>query len=130
MTQVKIEDKLFEASISGRTKDSAWDDRASKAITMEMTHAEAVELFVDGAAWSIVTTNLVNEPKLDEAGNPVLDENGDPITGVVEKVEEYDNSDCCVAGDITDHRDGTVTCKMGKLTDLEETLALVYGGEL
>ena len=130
MTQVKIEGKLFEVSISGRTKDSAWDDRASKAITMEMTHAEADALFVDGAAWSIVTTNLVNETKLDAAGNPVLDENGDPIVEIVEKVEEFDNADYCVAGDITDHRNGTITVKMGKLTDLEETLALVYGGEL
>lgn len=41
----------------------------------------------------------------------------------------YDNSDYCVAGDITDHRDGTVTVKMGRLTALEETLELIYGGD-
>ena len=42
---------------------------------------------------------------------------------------EFDNSDFCVAGDVTDHRDGTVTVKMGKLTALEETLLMIYGGE-
>lgn len=130
MIYVKIGDKQFPATVNGRIKDTAWDGRASKEITCEMTYAEAVELFQDGTAWSIVSTNDVVEVKLDEAGNPVLDENGDPIVEVVEKVEEYDNSDYCVAGDITDHRNGTITVKMGKLTDLEETLALVYGGEL
>ena len=32
-----------------------------------------------------------------------------------------------MAGDITDHRDGTITVKMGRLTALEETLELIYG---
>ena len=130
MTYVKIGDVLYPATIAGKTKDTAWDGRASKAVSLEMTHADAAELFVDGLAWAIVTKDLVAEVKLDEAGNPVLDENGNPVTENVERVEEYDNSDYCVAGDITDHRDGTVTCKMGKLTDLEETLAMVYGGDL
>ena len=35
------------------------------------------------------------------------------------RVEEYDNSDCCLAGDVTDHRDGTITVKMGKPTAAE-----------
>ena len=92
-----------------------------------MTHAEAAALFVDGAAWSIVTTNLVTEPQLDEAGNPVLDENGDPIVETVEKVEEFDNAEFCVAGPITDNRNGTVTVKMG-VTTAEEALAILTGG--
>ena len=32
------------------------------------------------------------------------------------EVEEYDNSDYCILGDITVHRDGTITVKMGKPT--------------
>ena len=35
---------------------------------------------------------------------------------VTPEVEEYDNSDYCMAGDVTVHRDGTVTVKMGKPT--------------
>jgi hypothetical protein len=64
-----------------------------------MDYATANELFVDGVEWSIVD-----------------DEN-----------TEYDNSDYCLAGDITDHRDGTLSVKMGKMTDLEEVLEAMYG---
>ena len=42
--------------------------------------------------------------------------------GGTETVQEWDNSDYCVAGPITDHRDGTLTVKMGKYTQLEEAL--------
>ena len=130
MTYVKIGDALHPANIAGKMKDRDWDNRASKAVSLEMTHAEAVELFVDGLVWSIVMKNQVTKTQVDENGEVVLDEEGNPVTEAVEQVDEYDNSDYCVAGDIIDHRDGTVTCKMGKLTDLEETLAMVYGGEL
>ena len=34
-------------------------------------------------------------------------------------MQEWDNSDYCVAGPITDNRDGTITAKMGKKTELE-----------
>lgn len=37
-------------------------------------------------------------------------------------MQEWDNADYCVAGPITDHRDGTLTVKMGKYTQLEEAL--------
>ncbi|MBR2319516.1 MAG: hypothetical protein IKA50_01855 [Clostridia bacterium] len=39
-----------------------------------------------------------------------------------------DMSEYCVAGSITDNRDGTCTVKMGKLTD-GEVLAIMLGGE-
>ena len=114
MTFVKIGESLFPAQIAGRMKDPAWDDRASKSITLEMTHAEAVETFVDGLAWAII-----HQPE------PYTNENGETVTP---EAETYDNSDFCLAGAITDHRDGTITVKMGKLTDLEETLEIIYGG--
>ena len=114
MTYVKISEILYPASISGRINDREWDGRESKAITLEMPHAEAAALFVNGVAWSIVC----QDPSYtDEEGKTVTP---DPV--------EYGNSAFCVAGDITDHRDGTITVKMGKLTDLEETLAILYGG--
>lgn len=89
----------YAASINGCIADRAWDGRDSKTITLEMTHAEADELFVDGAEWSI------------------KDADG----------TEYDNSDYCIAGDIIDHRDGTISVKMGKSTDLEDLLEMLYG---
>lgn len=46
----------------------------------------------------------------------------DGTDGGTETVQEWDNADYCVAGPITDHRDGTLTVKMGKYTQLEEAL--------
>ena len=110
-TYIKINNELYPASaINGKAFDREWDDRQSKAITLAMTHAEAAELFIDGLAWSIVQDSPTEE---------------DP-----QHQDEYDNSDFNVAGDITDHRDGTVTVKMGRPTDLEEAYELLYGGEL
>lgn len=51
------------------------------------------------------------------------------ITHVVQMIpEEYDNCEYSLAGDIIDHRNGFVTVKMGKLTDLEAALELLLGG--
>lgn len=115
MIYVKIKDRKIPASVSGRVMDHEWDGRASKSITCELTHDEAATLFVDGVAWSIIQEK---EPYTDNEGNTVTPE---PV--------EFDNSDYCVAGDITDHRDGTISVKMGKLTDLEEAYTLLYGGD-
>ena len=101
-TYVKIHDVIYPASITGRIHDKDWDDRASKAIRLEMSFADALNLFVDDVDWSIIHE----------------DETGEVVS------EEYDNSDYSVAGDITDHRDGTITVKMGKLT-AEELLAII-----
>lgn len=97
MTYIKINDTLHPASIRGYTKDREWDDRESKAITLEMTYEEAMNLFVDDLDWSIVY------------------EDG-------ENTEVYDNSEFSVAGSVTDNRNGTVTVKMGQIT-AEEALA-------
>ena len=55
------------------------------------SYAELAELFVDNAAFS-----------LRHGG------------------EDYDQSEYCLAGPITDHRDGTFSVVMGKKTELEE----------
>lgn len=117
MTYIKINNTLYPATISGRVADSNWDGRESKAITLEMTYATAIRLFVNGLAWCIVEQNEV----------PVYDENGEQ-TGTETVTNEYDNSEYNLAGDITDHRDGTITAKMGKLTDLEEAYEIMFGG--
>ena len=121
MTFVKINDTLYPATISGRVADKDWDNRASKAITLEMSYEEASKLFVDGLAWSIVQQEEVPVYEVDENGKLVLDKSGAPIqTGTEIKETEWDNSEYSLAGDITDHRDGTITVKMGKPTQAEE----------
>lgn len=102
MTYVKINDTLYPALISGRTVDRDWNNRASKAITLEMSHTDAMALFVDNLEWFIVYE-------------------------VDEVTEIYDNTEYSVAGSITDNRDGTVTVRMGKPTDAE-ILAVIMGG--
>lgn len=102
MTYIKINDRQIPASIRGYTRDKEWDDRDSKAITLEMTYEEAMALFVDDLEWAIVY------------------EDG-------ETTEVYDNSEYSVAGSVTDNRNGTVTVKMGKPTS-DELLAILMGG--
>lgn len=99
MTYLKINNRQLEATIIGRVNDKDWGDRESKAITLEMSYEEALNTFMDDVPWSIIH----QDEYINEQGETVL---GDPI--------EYDNSEYCVAGSITDHRNGTVTVKMGK----------------
>ena len=117
MIYVKINNILYATTVSGRVADEEWDNRSSKSITLEMSHAEAANLFVDGIEWSIVV----------QEETPVLDDNGVEVD-IATKEIEFDNSEYNIAGDITDHRDGTITVKMGKLTDLEEAYEIMLGG--
>ena len=119
MVFIKINNTLYPAVVSGRVSDSNWDNRESKSIKLEMDYETANGIFVDGLKWSIVQREEV----------PVYDENG-VQTGTETKETEFDNSEFCLAGDLTDHRDGTITAKMGKLTDLEEAYEIMFGGEL
>ena len=107
MIFVKINNTLYPATVSGRVTDRDWDNRESKSITLEMDYETAINLFVNGLAWSIVEQNKVD--------------------GEIHETE-YDNSEYNLAGDLTDHRDGTITAKMGKLTDLEEAYEIMFGG--
>lgn len=129
MVYVKVNETEYPAAISGTLTDRAWDNRASKTIDLAMTHAQAMELFVENAPWSIVERTEGMREQVDEEGNPVLDENGDPVMESYTEESEYDNSEYSVAGDVTDHRDGTLSIKMGKLTELESALELLLGGE-
>ena len=105
MTYVKINDTLYPAVINGRMADIEWDNRESKAISLEMDYATANKLFVDGLEWSIV-------------------EEAEDDNGIIQQVE-WDNSEFTVAGSITDHRNGRVTVKMGKITDSEALAELM-----
>lgn len=117
MTFIKINETLYPATISGKVVDKDWDNRNSKSVTLEMDYETASKLFVDGLAWSIVQQEEV----------PVFDEEGN-MTGMETKETEFDNCEYSIAGDLTDHRDGRITVKMGKLTDLEEAYEIMLGG--
>ena len=98
-TEYPATNSAGESMINGTNPDYAWGGRDSKAITLTMAAETARTLFVDGTAWSIVQRETVDG---------------------VEQTQEFDNSAYCVAGDITDHRDGTMTVRMGRPT-AEET---------
>lgn len=103
MTYVKINGTTYPAVINGKHIDREWNDRESKTITIEMAYTDAIALFVDGLAWSI----LMDVEKEQEDGS------------IVTVQEEYDNSEYSMAGSITDNRDGTLAVKMGKPTQIE-----------
>ena len=103
MTYVKINGTTYPAVINGKHIDREWSDRESKTITLEMAYADAIAMFVDGLAWSI----LMDVEQEQEDGS------------IITVQEEYDNSDYSMAGSITDNRDGTLSVKMGKPTKIE-----------
>lgn len=125
MIYVKVNGTLYPATIDGQMQDYTWDNRESKTITMQGTYDEIVELFGDNAPWSIVMKETVQKRSKD--GSLVLDEAGNPVTE--EQTSEWDNSEFAMSGPITDNRDGTVSIKMGKPTDLEDAMELLLGGE-
>lgn len=111
MTYVKINGTTYPAVINGKHIDREWNDRESKTITLEMAYTDAIGIFVDGLAWSI----LMDVEQEQEDGS------------IVTVQEEYDNSDYSMAGSITDNRDGTLAVKMGKPTQIEMLESQITG---
>ena len=112
---IKVNNTEYPATITGEHKDRSWGERDTKTITLTMTTTEVAALLPDNTPWSIVQRDTV--PKYDSDGQP---------TGETEEVvNEWDNSAYSLAGDITDHRDGTVSIKMGKPTESELSEATV-----
>ena len=106
---IKTAGKLYPAEVNGAMNDYTWDGRESKSVTLAMTYDEVRALLPDGTPWSIVQRTSEVDGKETEA--------------------EWDNSAFSLSGDITDHRDGTVTIKMGKPTDLEDAYEMLLGGD-
>ncbi len=115
MTYIKVNNTLYPAEIDGRIGDYEWDRRDTKSITLNMTYAEVLALLPDNTAWSIVQKDTVQ--KIGEDGQPMVDDSGNPVTEEV--TSEFDNSEYSMSGVIRDNRDGTVTIKMGKPTEIE-----------
>lgn len=112
---IKVNNTEYPATVNGNRTDRSWDGRDTKTIYLTMSHDAVAALLPDNTPWSIVQRDMVD----------VLDEQGKPTGETKEVVNEYDNSEYSLAGDITDHRDGTVSIKMGKPTEAENAKATV-----
>ena len=106
---IKVNNTEYPATVKGERTDRSWDNRDTKTIYLTMTHDEAATLLPSGTPWSIVQRDTQD----------VLDEQGQPTGETKEVINEYDNSEYSIAGEITDYRDGTVSIKMGKPTETE-----------
>ena len=114
-TYIKVNNTEYPATITGILKDREWNEREVKNIRLTMTTTDAAALLPDNTPWSIVQRDTV--PKYDNDGQP---------TGETEEVvNEWDNSAYSLSGAITDHRDGTVSIKMGKPTEAETAVGAV-----
>jgi hypothetical protein len=112
---IKVGGQEYPATCIYNYKDRNWDMRETQTVHLTMPYAQAAALLPDNTPWSIVLHETVN--KLDNDGNP---------TGETEEVvNEWDNSEYSLSGAITDHRDGTVSIKMGKPTETENAKATV-----
>lgn len=112
---IKVNNTEYPATVNGGNNDRNWNGRDTKTITLTMSHDAVAALLPDNTPWSIVQREMVD----------VLDEQGQPTGETKEVVNEYDNSEYSLAGDITDHRDGTVSIKMGKPTETESAVGAV-----
>ena len=119
MTYIKVNDTLYPATIDGRIADYEWNRRDTKSITLTMTYAEVLALLPDNTPWSIVQKDVVQ--RYDENGKLLVDADGNPVTEEI--TTEFDNSEYTMSGVIRDNRNGTVTIKMGKLTEIESILS-------
>jgi len=112
---IKVGGQEYPATLIYNYKDRNWDMRETQTVHLAMPYAQAAALLTSGVKWS----NVFRETK------DVLDENLE-LTGQTEEVvTEEDMSAYCLAGDITDYRDGTVSIKMGKPTEAESARVTV-----
>lgn len=112
---VKVNNTEYPATVNGNLVDRNWNGRDTKTIYLTMSYDAVAALLPDNTPWSIIQRDTVD----------VLDEQGKPTGETKEVVNEYDNSAYSIAGDITDHRGGTVSIKMGKPTETENAKATV-----
>ena len=119
MTYIKVNNTLYPATIDGKIADYEWNRRDTKSITLTMTYAEVLALLPDNTPWSIVQKDVIQ--KYDENGKLLVDADGNPVTEEI--ITEFDNSEYTMSGVIRDNRNGTVTIKMDKLTEIESILS-------
>lgn len=112
---IKVGGQEYPATLIYNYKDRNWDMRETQTVHLTMPYAQAAALLPSGTPWSIVQRETVDK----------LDNDGQPTGETEEVVNEWDNSAYSLSGAITDHRDGTVSIKMGKPTETENAKATV-----
>ena len=100
-TYIEIAGRKIPTEVRERPCNTDWDGRRSYGLRLAMSHQEAAGLFARDVPWALVNTY--------EPGK----------TGEQRPEERRDMRDYCMAGDIVDHRDGTLTVWMGQMTDGE-----------
>ena len=116
---IKVAGQEYPATLIYNYKDRNWDMRETQTVHLTMPYAQAAALLPSGTPWS----NVFRETK------DKLDNDGNPTGQTEEVVTEEDMSAYSLAGDITDHRDGTVSIKMGKPTEAETLRAQLEDAE-
>lgn len=112
---IKVNGQEYPAKFISKYQDLNWDKRETQTIYLTMSHDAVAALLPSGTPWSIVQRET--QDKLDNDGNP---------TGQTEEVvTEEDMSAYSLAGEIVDHRNGTVSIKMGKPTEAENAVGAV-----
>ena len=106
---IKVNGQEYPATLIYNYKDLNWDMRETQTVHLTMPYAQAAALLPDNTPWS----NVFRETK------DKLDNDGNPTGQTEEVVTEEDMSAYSLAGEIVDHRDGTVSIKMGKPTESE-----------
>ena len=112
---IKVNGVEHPATLIYNYKDRNWDMRETQTVHLAMPYAQAVALLPSGTPWSIVFRETKDK----------LDNDGKPTGQTEEVVTEEDMSAYSLSGAITDHRDGTVSVKMGKPTESELSEATV-----
>ncbi|MGI5823983.1 MAG: hypothetical protein ACOX7J_00260 [Bacillota bacterium] len=101
MKQIKFSDETAFDCISVFARKAG--QRSIIEIKLNSTYADVSAKFIDNAQYGIVETETVTAE--------------DGTESVV--TNTYDKSEYCVAGNITDHRNGAITVIMGKKTEVE-----------
>lgn len=112
---IKVNGQEYPATLIYNYKDLNWDMRETQTVHLTMPYAQAAALLPDNTPWS----NVFRETK------DKLDNDGNPTGQTEEVVTEEDMSAYSLAGEIVDHRDGTVSIKMGKPTEAETAVGAV-----
>lgn len=112
---IKVNGVEYPATLIYNYKDRNWDMRETQTVHLTMPYEQAAALLTSGVPWS----NVFRETK------DVLDADRNPTGQTEEVVTEEDMSVYSLSGAITDHRDGTVSIKMGKPTETENAVGAV-----
>lgn len=109
---LKVNGQEYPVTHISKYQDGDWGGRSTQTLFLTMSHDQVAALLPDNTPWSIVQRDTVD----------VLDEQGKPTGETEVVVTETDMSEYCLAGEITDYRDGSVSVKMGKRTETESAV--------